>query len=173
MTVRVSKKNKLAALRHCVLTDLETRLPYANKSQTEAFAANLGLTLDNEIDFASLSADFTKSLLCLSVSPDLSEKGRPLGAILRELITRYGDHLLDVAGFYRDDAGRIQLSLPRRSHLLFYRNDAGAIAGVLCQPILDRTYFLLSSRRYGGPKATPLCDSDRYRLEKNTHHGRA
>lgn len=43
---------------------------------------------------------------------------------------------------------------------------AGHYAGILCQPLgeLDR-YFLLSSAKYGGPRAIPLSADDRRLFE--------
>jgi hypothetical protein len=42
-----------------------------------------------------------------------------------------------------------------------YRSDAGFLNGILCQP-LDRydSYFLLSSSKFGGPKAIRMTPRD-------------
>lgn len=140
-----------AAIRHLVLFDLETYLPVATFDQTTQFMANLAITEDLRF-------------LGLRVSPDAER----LRVIERRLNAKYGEHLLYVPGFFRRGPERpFRVNLPERSALYFYGDRYNSFwqpkfyNGVLCQPLERRDqFFLLSSAKYGGPKAARLSPAD-------------
>lgn len=147
------------ALRHFVLSDLSIRLRNATEAQTMQIAANLGLLTDGKLDFATFpDRMLVREFLTLAITPDVSAfRSIETRKALRNLEDRYGERLFDVPGFYRDTTGKAQLALPKRAGLLFYHDRRGLLAGIAAFPLNERRRFwLLSSKRYGGPKATPM-----------------
>ena len=145
----------VAALRHCVYSDILDRLPLASLDQTREFLTNLYLPAE------SVNPRF----LMLKVSPEIGEtsyRGFPTNEIIRQLFKKYGERIYQIAGFYRGKSSEPKLNLPKGCALYGYRSELGFYNGMLCQP-LDRldVYFLLSSAKYGGPKAIRLTDADR------------
>ena len=146
--------DKLAALRHCVYDDVLSFLPVASVSQTRSFMANLCLPVE------TLNPRF----LMLRVSPEIGETGyrgmRP-DLLMLYLLDKYGEQLEQIPGFYRMATGRLKLNLPRGCALHGYRSRLGYYNGILCQPLdsMD-SLFLLSSAKYGGPKAIRMSDAD-------------
>jgi hypothetical protein len=81
--------------------------------------------------------------------------------ILQYLEARYGDHITSIAGFYRDGRGRLCWTIPRGCALYGYRSQTGFYNGILCQPLWSiDSFWLLTSAKFGGPKAIRLKDSD-------------
>jgi len=142
------------ALGHCVYGDLLDCLPVASVEQTNNFMANLRLPWETR----------HKRFLNLRVSPEIGEtgyRGLPPERMLQLLESKYGERLNEVSGFYRDAGGRQCINLPRGCALYGYRSEFRMFEGILCQP-LDRLeeYFLFSSARFGGPKASRLSRAD-------------
>ena len=152
------EQSLLTALRHFVYSDLSLRFRNATEEQSNAIAANLKLTTDGKLDFGPFPRIFAREFISLAVTPDVSAfRAIERRRIEQDLFRTYGDRLLDVPGFYRNDAGEIRLCLPKRCGLLFYHNARGLLSGVACLPLNEAGfYWLLSSKRYGGPKATPM-----------------
>jgi hypothetical protein len=146
-------ETNIEALRHCVYSDLLDRLPVASVGQTRSFMANL-----------CLPASAIKRFLMLRVSPEIGETGRrgmEREPLIEYLAAKYGERLAGVSGFYRNAYGRIMLNLPRGCALYGYRSRLGYYNGILCQPLdsMD-SLFLLSSAKYGGPRAIRMSDAD-------------
>lgn len=154
------KTTAAIALRHLVFFDLDMLLPVATAEQCERFMLNLGIAKDDG------------RLLSMRVTPDVSAsvlKGVSLADAEIWLNKRYGERLADVPGFYSRGEGKpFRINLPERCGLIFYGDRYASFGmrpeyfkGLLCQP-LDRrdTFFLLSSAKYGGPKAAPLTPAD-------------
>lgn len=143
--------NSAAAVRHMVYRDLVDYLPVASREQTLLMMSNLRLRSE------------LRRFLGLRVSIGLAETNYR-GATLKEIETwlnrRYGDQLATVPGFYRREGGPFRVNLPQGCAIHAYRS-GGIIRGLLCQP-LDRskTFFLLSSAKYGGPRASQLTPAD-------------
>lgn len=151
-----------AAVRHAVYTSLIGYLPYASSEQVFRFLAKRRRPWADRLRF-----------LELRVTPDIGETygGATLAEIEQWLNRKYGERLAIVPGFFRnsDSMNPInstnsinlwRLALPRRSAVHAY-GSRGFIAGLLFQP-LDRmnSFFLLSSAKYGGPRATRLSGED-------------
>lgn len=142
-----------AAVRHFVFFDLETYLPVANIEETYLFMSNLAIRKTDDLRF-----------LGLRVSPD----DKTLARIERRLNAKYGEHLSQVPGFYRRSAEYpFHVNLPKACALYFYGERYNSFGqpkfytGVLCQPLERRkSYFLLSSAKLNGPKATSLSPAD-------------
>lgn len=154
-------------LRHLVFQNLHSLLPPASIGQADTFVANLRLTR-----FAT-PARVDSVLLRLVVSPDIGETvnyGLDLFEIERQLEKKFGDRLAAVPGFYRHaESGRMKLNLPKRCALYGYRSRINYFAGFLCQPLqFEDRYFLLSSAKFGGPKAVRLEYSDKHFFEQYT-----
>lgn len=160
-----------AAVRHAVYRDVLDYLPIASYDQARQFAANLAICRSNiggDADAGSRERQINAALmkfLNMRVTPDIAQ-GPFRGAKPKEieywLNKRYGEHLRHVPGFYRrNEAAPFRLNLPFNCAMYGYRSDTGFYNGVLCQP-LDRHdfYFLLSSSKYGGPKALRLTPRD-------------
>lgn len=164
-------ERELTALRHFVYSDLSTRLRTASEDQTMTILSNLRLTENRAFDFGSFPTRMlSREFLLLAVSPDVHhwKPSKKRQEIERVLIERYGERLLDVPGFYRNDKGEIKLALPKRCGLLFYHNSRGLLAGVACLPLGESGfYWLLSSKRYGGPKATAMMPESRKFLDRH------
>jgi len=166
--MRITKRQ--AAFRHFVYGYITLRLCRATYDQTLQMFNNLGWLEGREkdvLDMYAIPSSMHLRILCLTVSRDIALV-RPyapeLGVIASETHRRFGDAVLDVPGFYRKDDGRIGLALPKGCAIFEYVSDdfVGATAGLLCQPLNEKgRYFLLSSRRFGGPKATPLSSKER------------
>lgn len=162
--------DNVAAVRHAVYRDLLDYLPIASYDQARQFVANLDLCADSgeNADAGSRERRINAALvrfLNMRVTPDIAEAGFR-GAKLKEieywLNRKYGERLAGVAGFYqRNEAAPFRLNLPFNCAMYGYRSDAGFYNGILCQP-MNRTdfYFLLSSSKYGGPKALRLTPRD-------------
>ncbi len=160
------------ALRHFVYCSLGSSLKIANVEETQMIAANLRLPLASDLllCFRGLPSELHREFLMLRITPDVYhynplKKGRE---VERDLFRTYGERLLDISGFYRNDKGEIKLALPKRCGLLFYHNLRGLLSGVACLP-LDESgfYWLLSSKRYGGPKATAMMPESRKFLDQH------
>lgn len=177
-------QKQLAVLRDLVYSDLLMTLPVASAEQTDKFLMNLGLyaggagklatpQASTDIDpFADVKARRRQyeRLICdrflyLQVSPDIDET--KMGGWWNQkenrtkwLVDKYGDHLTDFAGFYREGSGRIKLNIPNGCVLYGYRSRYGLYNGILCQPQWSNGYYLLSSAKFGGPKALRLSDFD-------------
>jgi hypothetical protein len=163
----IDPQKQLFAIRDHVYFDLLKTLPVASVHQTHMFLINLGLypgspkvgTLDEQQHRHFVNEYF----LDLRVSPEIGETGRrgwSKSVRMRYLIEKWGDLLLDVAGFYRLGSGLIELHLPKNCALYGYRSRLGFYNGVLCQPMQTEGYFLLSSAKFGGTKAVLLTDTD-------------
>ena len=101
----------------------------------------------------------------LCVTPDISEtaySGGDQPEIERWLNRTYGERLECVSGFYRrTDGTPFRLNLPFKCALSGYKSAGGFFDGILCQPFDSlNKYFLLSSAKFGGPKAIPLRPRD-------------
>jgi hypothetical protein len=147
------KPQALNALRDLVYSDLMGFLPPASIDQTRQFMANLKLPAESLIKF-----------LDLHVSPEIGETkfhGASPALIFRYLEARYSDYITAIAGFYRDGRGRLCWTVPRGCALYGYRSKTGFYNGILCQPLwtID-TFWLLTSAKFGGPKALRLTDFD-------------
>lgn len=150
-----------AATRHAVYEFLFHFLPYASFDQARQFAANLRIRGHAPLSKAAALQRFTS----LRVTPDICETHkRP--ATIKEIETwlnkRYGDRLYAVAGFYRrGPSAPFRLNLPEKCVLYGYRSATGFLTGILCQPVnaLDK-FFLLSSSKFGGPKAVRMTPRD-------------
>jgi hypothetical protein len=148
------------AVRHAVLTDLLGMLPVASVDQANRFEANLRLS-NGEFD-----REVFRVKLLLRVTPDISEtrvnRFFGIAEIEQILARRYGETVNLIPGFYRH-----RLHLPKRCVLHGYGSRYGFLNGILCQPIdeIDR-FFLLSSARFGGPRAIRLRDSERLLFER-------
>jgi len=179
--------NREAAIRHAVYRDLLDYLPAASYDQCKQFVVNLNLYRDH---IGSGTAAFERTVNAgiirfngLRVTPELAEtacRRLTLAEIERRLAAKYGDKLRHIAGFYRRDAAApFRLNLPFKcviygygSHIHWYRRplfehaDLKPVrmpyyAGILCQPIERlNSFFLLSSAKYGGPKAQRLTPRD-------------
>lgn len=160
-----------AATRHAVYRDLLFLLPAASIGQTERFAANLALCRlafnaagDDQRRRDAVIGSVIARFMDLRVTPDIG--GEPWQGSQRDLEIylgrKFGDRLADVPGFYRrGEAGRWRLNLPENAAVYGYRSAIGFYAGVLFQPLdsIDK-YFLLSSGRFGGPKAARMLPAD-------------
>jgi len=141
------------ALRHIVYADLLSLLPAASYDQAATMCANLRLGRP------------PIRLWNLRVTPDVAEtsfRGLSLAAIEVRMNRTFGERLSTIAGFYRrNDAAPFRLNLPFKCALYGYSSTVGNYAGILCQP-LNRfdMFFLLSSAKFGGPKAIPLSAKD-------------
>jgi len=163
------------SLRHCVFEDLIALLPPASAPQTQVFMANLRLPKETLSKF-----------LLLRVSPELAEtayRGTRPANILEYLDEKYGNRLSLIAGFYRDVRGRLCWTLPSGCVLYGYRSRLGFYNGIFCQPLgqIDK-FFLLSSAKFGGPRAIRMLDHDSalfeaglitYAAPRRVTHGRA
>ena len=157
-----------AAVRHAVYTSLVGYLPYASSEQVFRFLAKRRRPWADRLRF-----------LELRVTPDIGETygGASLPEIEQWLNRKYGERLAVVPGFRKVNNEQrtvnnsdsehcslftihYSLSLPRRSAVHAYGQHR-FIAGLLFQP-LDRmnSFFLLSSAKYGGPRATRLSGED-------------
>lgn len=82
-------------------------------------------------------------------------------SILRRFDEMYGSAIDSVAGFYRDINGRLRVNIPKACGLLPYGSRIGFFSGILCQPLAEKDKFwLLSSSKYGGPRAIRLRPED-------------
>lgn len=163
------KPETLTAFRHLVYSDVLYFLPIASYEQARVFVSNLKLVnaadcRDRESRERKINAGLMR-FLNLRVTPDVAEssfRGMQYKELEVYLNRKYGDLLRHVAGFYRrNDKAPFRLNLPFRSAMYGYHGDTGHYNGILCQP-LDRNhfYFLLSSSKYGGPKAIILTPQD-------------
>jgi hypothetical protein len=147
------KPQALNALRDLVYSDLLSFLPPASIDQAQMFIANLGMPKESIGKF-----------LQLCVSPEIAEtpyKTISPSEILRLLDDRYGEYITAIAGFYRDGRGRLCWTLPTGCALYGYRSQTNFLNGILCQPLYAiGKFWLLSSAKFGGPKALRLKDSD-------------
>lgn len=170
-----------AAIRHAVYRDLLDLLPLASYRQTIVFAANLGLVRNYDYSPTAPAGERQKAidavlrrLLRLKVSPDLNcisdganGRGIPKSEIEKIIVSKYGDRLANIAGFYFDR--RWKINLPERCALFGYRNRTGFYTGILCQPIDQANrYFLFSSASFDGPKAIRLEPAERMYFEQWT-----
>jgi hypothetical protein len=151
--VSLLKPQALIALRDLVYADLLSLLPVASADQTDLFMANLRLPEAAVWKF-----------LDLKVSPELGEtvfNGLNPRTALWYLNGRYGNVICEIAGFYRDGRGALSWTVPGGCALYGYRSRTGAYNGILCQPLyaIDK-FWLLSSSKFGGPKALRLTDHD-------------
>jgi hypothetical protein len=177
--MRKTAKILTAAMRHAVYRDLMIMLPLASVDEAHQFASNLGLIERRETDSAEQIENRVMAVLTrfmrLRVTPSKSDlpeieryltSGSPLARYEPKLFQGYGELLLDVPGFRRDETGAIRLELPKRSALWTYRDEKDEFfAGILCQPLdQPKRVFLLSSSRYGGPRATPLAERDQHSI---------
>ena len=160
---------KIPALRHAVYSDLLHRLPIASYEQARRFVGNLKLVrADDARDRAARERKINAALmrfLNLRVTPDIAEssfRGQTKKEIEFWLNRKYGDRLRHIAGLYQlDDAGPFKLNLPFESAMYGYRSATGHFSGILCQPIdKPNFYFLLTSSKFGGPKAVRLTPQD-------------
>lgn len=178
-----------AAVRHAVYRDLLGFLRVASFDQARRFAANLSLCNagDEAVRERQFNAAMIRFLL-LKVTPDIAETGLlsgyrindrgqrvPVGPQSRSEIEwwmnfRYGSRLADVPGFYlRNMADRPStintvvygVNLPKGCAVYGYVSDTGFYRGILFQPLTrPNSFFLLSSAKYGGPKAIRLTPRD-------------
>lgn len=158
-----------AAVRHAVYRDVLDYLPVASYDQARQFAANLalvklGAAMESYVRERQINAAIVR-FINMRVTPDIAEAGYR-GAKPKEieywLNRKYGERLGYVPGFYqRNEAAPFRLNLPFNCAMYGYRSDAGFYNGILCQP-QDRHefYFLLSSSKFGGPKAIRLTPRD-------------
>lgn len=170
--------DQAAAIRHAVYNDLLMYLPIASYDQARQFVVNLklcGANIGIDADAGSRERQINAALVRFSgmkVTPDIAEtpyRGLKQKEIEYRLNRKFGERLAAVPGFYqRDDAAPFRLNLPFNCALYGYGSHYGPsqlcpffYSGVLCQP-LDRHdfYFLLSSSKYGGPKAQRLTPRD-------------
>ena len=167
--------DKAAAIRHAVYHDLLGFLPVASYDQAREFVGNLGLCGDwqkavrDANDYSIRIRRENAALmrfLGLKVTPDIAETkfcGATAKEIERWLNKKYREYLQHVAGFHRleNDGRAFRLNLPWKCAAYGYRSATGFYNGILFQP-LDRlnSYFLLSSSKYGGPKAIGLTPRD-------------
>lgn len=147
------KPEALNALRDLVYTDVIEALPWASINQANQFMANL-----------ALPKKAIGRLLNLRVSREIGGTpyhGIPCEQLLRDLEEKYGDRITLVAGFYRNGRGRLCWTIPEGCALFAYRSRLGFYNGILCQPLyaLDK-FWLLTSSKFGGPKALRLSDHD-------------
>lgn len=156
---------KIAAIRHLVYSDVIDFMPVASYEQVSRFIANLRLI--SESDPAKRVRRENAALMRfirLRVTPDLRQvnarSGMDVTELERYLNRKWGIHLRFVSGFYQQGHG-YRINLPRGCALFGYA-DQKHLGGILCQPLrdLDR-FWLLSSAKYGGPRATPLSLMDR------------
>lgn len=162
-----------AALRHVVYRDLLCILPPASVEQTAAFVSNLSLSRFSDRSSAKRPlSDLMFRLKMLRVSPEIATATfyyKPeLAEIEENLERKFSDRLAGVAGFYQhSESERWKLNLPQGCALHAYKSRNGFLAGFLCQPLnkLD-SYFLLSSAKFGGPKAVRLEENDRQFFEQ-------
>lgn len=148
-------------LRDLVFQDILTHLPYASCDQAERFIDNIGILPDgDELKRCRAKQSALYFFMSLRVTTDLNETAKVIfspAEIVAALYRIYGaERLLSVPGFYRGPLGVIRLNLPSRCAVHGYRNGR-YLSGLLFQP-LDRPcrFFLLSSARFGGPKAEPM-----------------
>jgi hypothetical protein len=154
-----------AAVRHAVFGDLLSLVPIASYDQSRQFVANLSLAGRLSGDAVARERQVNALLLRfinLRVTPDLKEatyyKWPDLAELERTFNRKYGELLALVPGFHRREPGApFRLNLPFKCALYGYRSAARFYNGILCQP-LDRldTFFLLSSAKFGGPRALRL-----------------
>lgn len=169
--IRNPQSDAAAVVRHAVYSDLLDYLPIASYDQARQFVANLAIARSasgENADAGSRERRINAALvrfLNMRVTPDIAEAGFR-GAKPKEieywLNREYGPRLAAVPGFYRrNEAAPFRLNLPFNCAIYGYRSDAGFYNGILCQPT-DRHdfYFLLSSSKYGGPKALRLTPRD-------------
>ena len=166
------------ATRHVIFRDLLAFSPIASADQTDRFLANLSAArcIAELTDYGTKerrqSIDrLLMRFISLRVTPDLAETAfigfRP-DQLIAHLVKRYGDRLATVPGFYRGSDGSWSLNLPSRCFLYGYRSSSGHLAGISCQPF-DRinTYFLLSSKRFGGTAAEAMSPIDKAFFEQH------
>ena len=162
--------DQAAAVRHAVYDALLNLLPIASYDQARTFAGNLSLcrAAGAERDKAACERMINAALMRfvnMRVTPDVAEsayRGHSKPAIERVLNRKFEDRLQHVAGFHRlEDSSPFRLNLPFNCAMYGYRSALGFYDGILCQP-LDRLnfYFLLSSSKFGGPKAQRLQPRD-------------
>jgi hypothetical protein len=162
----------IANLRHLVYRDLIAFLPAASHDQFLQFTANLSLhrgpaeLIGDGFPYDEAVSAVSRSFINLRVTPDIAEtafRGFRPNELDGYFQKRYGSRLADVPGFYRIAGGsEWRLNLPERCLMHGYRDDHNFYAGVLYQPIDTlESYFLLSSAKYGGPKAGRLRHDDR------------
>jgi len=166
-------QRELAALRHFVYSDLSIRLRNATEDQSMTIAKNLRILADGKLDFGTFpNRMLSREFISLAVTPDASKlRSVKRQQIECDLFRTYGERLLDVPGFYRNDKGEIKLALPKRCGLLFYHDSRGLLSGVACLPLNESGfYWLLSSKRYGGPKAPALMPENRQFLDQHLTH---
>ena len=165
-------KDQSAALRHLVYSDLLSLLPIASSEQTKRFVKNLHfggneLGTGDEFVIEQHTAYFRFDLRVTPESAEAYEHnaGNQQGEIELALASKYGRRLIEVAGFYFDK--RLRVNLPMRCSLYGYTSLNGFYNGILCQP-LDQaeTYFLLSSAKFGGPRAIRMEQKDRRFFEQ-------
>lgn len=143
----------LNAFRALVYEDVIESLPPASIDQARQFMGNL-----------SLPREAIWKFMNLRVSPGLSEtpyRGMRPSDLLRMLDEKYGSQITSIAGFYRDCRGRLCWTVAEGCALYGYRSRLGFYNGILCQPLyaIDK-FWLLTSSKFGGPKALRLADHD-------------
>lgn len=166
---RLKTPTDSAATRHVVYDAMLSMLPIASYKQAARFAANLALCREvrNRTAYASRERDLGERavfsrLLNLRVTPDIDQTHGMTERELNEYLNRrFGPERLALVPGFRIAGDTAYCLMPTAAGLKAYRDRHGYIAGVMCQP-LERmdTYFLLSSSRYGGPKAVPMQPAD-------------
>lgn len=177
-----------AAIRHAVYCDVLGLLPWASAGQAERMAANLRLddggrrlgTVLLRVSFDLRETAPQPVVMLEAGKPALPVRGL---AEVERYCQRFGEYLEFVPGFYRRRISSQQsaisnqtecrvlnadglkppwrLNLPTGCAFYGYRSATGHVLGILCQPLNKlNSFFLLSSAKYGGPKAARLTPAD-------------
>lgn len=171
-TSKTSRTSKTAidAVRHLVYFEMSAYFSAATLEQVRTVAGNLGIRSRwSRLLGLKVTPDVARHA-CLSqreIEWQLFRRSRSIGD---PQPYQFGDeHLAMVPGiFRRSDESPWRLNMPENSALFFYgeRYDAAGwwpthISGVLVIPLnRPRTFYPLSSSKYGGPKAARLSSED-------------